>query len=65
MIATNELRGIISSRGLSQRKVAQEMGISDKTFYAKMKNGMFNSNEMTALIDILDIQNPAEIFFAK
>lgn len=64
MIRVNELRGLIARKGISQRKVAQKMGITDKTFYMKMKLGKFNSDEMQALIDILDIKNPSEIFFA-
>lgn len=64
MIRVDELRGLIARKGISQRKVAQKMGITDKTFYMKMKSGKFNSDEMQALIDILDIKNPSEIFFA-
>jgi transcriptional regulator with XRE-family HTH domain len=64
MILVNELKGLIARKGISQRKVAQKMGITDKTFYSKMKLGKFNSDEMQALIDILDIKNPSEIFFA-
>ncbi len=65
MIATNKLRGIIAERGLSQRKVAQHLGITEKTFYAKMKNGVFSSSEMSNMISYLEIDNPAEIFFAE
>ncbi len=64
MIRVNELKGLIARKGISQRRVAQKMGITDKTFYNKMKMGKFNSDEMQALIDILDIKNPSEIFFA-
>lgn len=64
MILTNELKGIIVKNGLSQRKLAKMIGISEKTFYDKMKKGVFNSNEMEKMIRILDIQNPNEIFFA-
>lgn len=65
MVATNELKEIITSKGLSQRKVAKKLGISEKTFYEKMKKGVFNSNEMDALIAILEIENPAKIFLRK
>jgi len=65
MIDTKRLRGIIYERGLSQRKVAQSIGITEKTFYEKMKKGVFDSDEMQQMIDILDIENPAEIFFAN
>ena len=65
MILVNELRGIIASRGLSQRKVAHLLGMTEKTFYSKMKKGIFDSTEMEAMIDLLQIENPVRIFFAK
>ena len=64
MIRTDVLKGIITEKGLSQRKVAKELGISEKTFYAKMKKGILNSNEIEGLITLLDIQEPQAIFFA-
>lgn len=64
MIQTNEIKGKIAKCGLSQRKVAKMLGISEKTFYEKMKKGVFNSSEMEEMISILNITNPAEIFFA-
>mgnify|MGYP003296258206 CR=1 FL=1 len=65
MIDTNALRGVIAANGLSQQDVAREIGISSKTFYSKMKRGVFGSNEMEAMIDLLSIENPQAIFFAK
>lgn len=65
MIKTNELKGLITSNNLSQRKVAEMMGITDKTFYLKMKKGVFDSDEIEQLISILNIKDPVSIFFAK
>ena len=65
MIATDKLRGLITERGLSQRKVAEMMGMSEGTFYRKMKKGVFDSDEMAQMVDILRIHEPSEIFFAK
>lgn len=65
MILTHELKGLIAKRGLSQCKMAKILGISAKTFYEKMKIGRFNSDEIQRMIQILDIENPLEIFFAK
>lgn len=64
MIATDKLRGIIAERGLSQRKVAEQLGMTEKTFYTKMKKGVFGTDEAEKIICILKIENPAEIFFA-
>lgn len=65
MIDTNALRGIIVSKGMTQQAVAESLGITPKTFYTKMKKGIFGSNEMEAMISLLSIENPSEIFFAK
>ena len=65
MIDTNELRGVIAARGYTQIDVAKEIGISPKTFYDKMKKGVFGSDEMQTMVDMLDIKDPARIFFAK
>lgn len=65
MINTNKLRGIIVENGFSQQEVAKEIGITPKTFYEKMKNGVFGSDEIQTMIDILHIEDPVSIFFAN
>ena len=65
MIDTNALRGRIYEKGYSQSKVAKEIGITAKTFYNKMSIGVFGSDEIEKMIDLLDIDDPAKIFFAK
>ena len=65
MIATEKLRGIIAEQGLSQRQVAKQLGMTEKTFYAKMKKGVFGTDEVDQMIALLGIENPAEIFFAQ
>lgn len=64
MIKTNELRGIIAKNGLSQKDVAKMIGVTPKTFYEKMKNGVFGSDEIQIMIDELHIDDPMPIFFA-
>ena len=64
MIKTDELRGIIDKNGLSQTDVAKMIGVTPKTFYEKMKNGVFGSDEIQIMIDELHIDNPMPIFFA-
>lgn len=65
MIRVDKLRGVIAERGMSQADVAKEIGITPKTFYEKMKNGVFGSNEIQTMIDVLKIENPMDIFFAQ
>ena len=65
MIDTNELRGIIAKNGLSQSEWARKLGMTPKTFYDKMKKGVFSSNEIEKMIVQLGIENPIAIFFVN
>ncbi|HAP14537.1 MAG TPA: DUF739 domain-containing protein [Lactococcus sp.] len=65
MIQTDELRGIIAKRRMSQAEVASVIGISPKTFYNKMKKGVFGSDEIETMITYLKIDNAMDIFFAQ
>ena len=65
MIKTDKLKGIIVENGLTQMEVAKQIGIAPKTFYEKMKNGVFGSDEIQIMIDILHIEDPVSIFFTR
>ena len=65
MIKTDELRGIIAKNKLSQTDVAKMIGVTPKTFYEKMKNGVFGSDEIQIMIDKLHIEDLMPIFFAR
>ena len=65
LIRTDKLRGIIAERGMAQSDVAAIIGITPKTFYEKMKAGVFGSDEIEKMIDSLQIERPMDIFFAK
>ena len=59
---TAKLKGVIAERGYSQRDVAQAIGMQEKTFYRKMQRGVFGTDDAEALIKLLRIENPVEIF---
>lgn len=65
MIDTNALKGKIAERGLSQARVAEYIGIAPKTFYEKMSRGVFGSDEIEAMIQLLKIDDPVRIFFTN
>lgn len=65
MIDTKALKVAMVNAELTQKEVATSIGMTPKTFYSKMKKGVFGSDEMEAMIDLLSIENPGEIFFAK
>ena len=62
---TAKLRGIIAERGYSQKDVARRLGMTDKTFYRKMRNGVFGTDEATKMVEFLHIDNPAAIFLTR
>lgn len=62
MIAVNKLRGIIVENGMTQKEVAEKLGMSQKTFYNKMKKGVFGTDEVEKMVSVLSIENPADIF---
>lgn len=64
MVDTNALKGIIVANGMTQQEVAKRIGISPKTFYQKMRKGIFGSDEIETMIDFLSIENPMVVFFA-
>ena len=65
MLAADKLKKVILERGYSQAEIARKLGITPKTFNKKMKKGVFLSNEIEAIIEILELENPFDIFFAS
>lgn len=65
MIDTKALKNLIFSKDMTQKSVALHLGMSPKTFYCKMKKGVFGSDEMEGMIELLSIENPVDIFFAE
>lgn len=64
MLNKNELKAAIARKGLRQSDVAKAIGISEKTFISRVKKGAFGTDEAEKMIRLLDIENPAKIFFA-
>lgn len=64
MIDTNALKAEIVRNGMTQEDVAKKLGMNPKTFYSKMKKGVFWSTEIEAMVALLKIDNPENIFFA-
>ncbi len=65
MIRVDELKAIFARNDVSKSKVAKILGISPETFSRKLKKGVLNNNEIQKLIEIFDIKEPLEIFFAS
>lgn len=51
--------------GMTQKELAQKLGIDESTLYRKIKDdGRFSRKEMNSIIEILKIKDPNPIFFA-
>ena len=51
---------------ISAKDLAKALDLNEATFYRKLKNdGSFTRGELEVIIQTLDIEDPADIFFAK
>lgn len=64
MVDVNKLRGKMAEKGRTGIDMARVIKKTPKTFYEKMKKGVFDSDEITAMVEDLELENPMEIFFA-
>ena len=65
MVNTDKIRGLMAEQKKTGKDMAKALGITPTTFSAKMKTGVFNSDEMQKIVDVLSIEDPAPIFFAQ
>lgn len=65
MVDINKLKGKMVENGLTQAQTAELIGIHKDTLGRKLRSGVFGTDEVEKLIDVLNIENPAEIFFVK
>jgi transcriptional regulator with XRE-family HTH domain len=65
MVDINKLKGKMVENGLTQAQTAELIGIHKDTLGRKLRAGVFGTDEVEKLIDVLNIENPNEIFFAK
>ncbi len=67
MIAVSKLKGAIVANDTTQKEVAKEIGISNSTFYRKMKKGNFTVEEAKKIVDAVPLtkDEAISIFFAN
>lgn len=65
MVHVKKLRGKMAEKGRTGVDMARVINKTPKTFYDKMKKGVFDSDEISAMVEDLEIENPMEIFFAE
>ena len=58
-------KAALALAGVSQKELAQALGIDVSTLYRKIKaEGDFSRAEINTIINFLHIENPKDIFFA-
>lgn len=66
MFDKKRFKAAVVLAGLTLRQVAIELNIDEATLYRKMNGESdFYRREIQQLCDILEIKNPADIFFAQ
>lgn len=65
MFNVNEFKAAMVRKGYTQKSLAAKIGISEPSINRKIKNGTFGLDEAQKIIDVLDIENPEKIFFAR
>lgn len=63
MINVLKLKATIVEKGKTEKEVAEAIGISARTFDRRMKKKAFGSEEINAIVKVLDIKQPTPIFF--
>ncbi|ADZ84499.1 MULTISPECIES: DUF739 family protein [Cellulosilyticum] len=64
MTNTLELEIAIKRAGITKRKLAEMLGLSEMGLYKKINNiTEFKASEIAKLAEILDLKNKDEIFF--
>lgn len=65
MLRKDLLDGEIARAGYSKARLANEIGMTPKTFYSKEKKGSFGSAEIVSIVRVLGIKEPVPIFFPE
>jgi transcriptional regulator with XRE-family HTH domain len=64
MFDTIAFKVALTQNGYTQKKLAKEIGMSEQTLIRRIKRGVFGTDEVTQIINVLDIKDPTPIFFA-
>lgn len=65
MLNVTEFKVAMVRKGYTQKALAEKLGMSTKTFYERLKNRRFGSDEIEKLIEVLEISDPMPIFFSN
>ena len=65
MFDERKFRAQLVLKDISMKELASLLNLNESTVYRKINdNGSFTRDEINKMIEILEIENPMEIFFA-
>lgn len=66
MFSEKKLKAQMIMAGVTQAELAAFLGINASTLYRKIRNdGDFSREEISKIVEILHIDDPQDIFFAR
>lgn len=66
MFNKNEFKAQLVRKEMTMKELAVFLGIDESTLYRKIRDdGRFTRQEINAMIERLEIENPQDIFFAS
>ncbi|MDD3335296.1 MAG: DUF739 domain-containing protein [Eubacteriales bacterium] len=63
MLRKDLLRQWIADNHMTMCQLANGLGLTSRTLYSRMKKGDFRLEEVDAMIHMLHMTNPCEVFF--
>ena len=66
MFNKNKFKAQLALKGLTMKELASKLGLNESTMYRKFNaDGAFDREEINEMIEILGIEDPMGIFFAR
>lgn len=63
MVDVNLLKSYFVRHGYTQEDIAKALDMNPKTLRSRMTRGVFGSDEIMKLVDLLKIEDPMRVFF--
>lgn len=66
MFDRNKFKAQMALSGMTMKELAKHLDINEATLYRKVQaDGNFSRSQINQMIELLNIENPEEIFFAS
>ena len=65
MLNRNLLKAEMAKKGYNQKTLCEKIDMSEPTFSRKLKTGVFGTDEVMKMCEVLEITEPTPIFLAQ